>query len=111
MKIQVPHCLEMLANEPRWVGWRWEERKGRRTKPPRSVVGGIPNGYARNDKPSTWAPLMSVMPALTAGTVDGIGLQLLGLAGFAAVDLQDRGSVNSMILQIGFRQRCNQAAP
>ena len=73
MAIQIPHCLDFLTDEPRWVGWRWEERNGRRMKPPIRVTGGHAGGYARNDSPQTWALLGDVMTAIAEGAVDGVG--------------------------------------
>jgi putative DNA primase/helicase len=85
---RLPSCLDHLAQSARWVGWRWEERKGRRTKPPRDVRGGRNGGYADSRDPATWATLDEARAAQADG-LDGIGLQLLGLPGFAAVDLDD----------------------
>lgn len=86
---RLPHCLQFLADERRWVGWRWEDRKGRRTKPPVIVIGGRPGQYARNDNSSTWAPLVDAIAAAKTGKIDGIGLQLLDVKEFAAIDLDD----------------------
>lgn len=36
-------------SQPRWVGWRYENRAGKRIKPPRS-----PRGYASVTNPNTW---------------------------------------------------------
>jgi hypothetical protein len=88
--VGIPNCLNHLAEQRRWVGWRWEERERKKpTKPPRTVRGGRVNGYARNDDPVTWATLAEAEAARAAGEVEGIGLQLLGLEGFAALDLDD----------------------
>jgi hypothetical protein len=87
--MNAPSCLNHLAEQPRWVGWRWETVKGRRTKPPRTVLGGRANGHALNNDPTTWATLAEANAALAADGLDGVGLQLLDLEGFAAVDLDD----------------------
>ncbi|MDF2235767.1 phage/plasmid primase, P4 family [Albimonas sp. CAU 1670] len=95
----LPECLAFLAPERRWVGWRWETRKGRATKPPRRVGDGRDGGYAKNDDPSTWATLDEALAALDAGGLDGIGLQLLDLKGLAAIDLDDvRGAETGALL-------------
>lgn len=82
----VPACLRALADQPRWVGWRWETRKGKRTKPPRDVRGGRVGRHAHNDKPETWATLAEAETAFGSGDLDGVGLQLLDLEGYAALD-------------------------
>lgn len=84
--VSLPNCLSHLATEPRWVGWKWESRidkqgNAKRTKPPRQAGGA----YAHNDKPETWARLDMIDMARHG--FDGIGLQLLNLKGFAALDL------------------------
>jgi len=87
---RVPPCLEKLAEARRWVGWRWESRRGGKpSKPPLTVIGGQANGYAENNVPATWATLADATAAFDAGQVEGVGLQLLKLSGFAAIDLDD----------------------
>lgn len=85
----LPACLDGLAAARRWVGWRWEVRKGRPTKPPVKVLGGASSGFARNDRPGDWTTLAEAEQALAKGRLAGIGLQLLGLRGFCAIDLDD----------------------
>ena len=43
--------------------------------------------YARNDDPETWATLDEIEAARRSQRFDGVGLQLLDLKGFAALDL------------------------
>jgi len=83
----IPQSLVEIAPGNRWVVWTWEARKGKPTKPPRMVKMGRPVGYAHNDKPATWTSLQAAQEA--AQYADGIGLQLLGLEGFCALDLDD----------------------
>lgn len=85
--LPLPACLLDLAADPRWVGWRWETRPGaaKPTKPPRQVNGA----YAHNDKPETWSTAGEVAQVARARRFDGIGLQLLGLTSFAALDLDN----------------------
>ena len=85
----VPACLMPYADARRWVVWRWETRNGKRTKPPLSAVGGRVGGFARNDDSTTWATLDEALEAHTLGGCAGIGLQLLDLPGFAAIDLDN----------------------
>ncbi len=79
----LPACLARLMDQPRWVGWRWVVRKGKRTKPPFQTDGEM----AHNDKPETWATAAAVMEAAPRHNFEGLGLQLLNLRGFAALDL------------------------
>ena len=99
--ISVPSCLSHLAEENRWVAWKWESKPQspnkhspqtkppKHTKPPRKAFGGHVGGYASNNKPETWTNLAEALAAYETGQCDGIGLQLLGLPGFAAIDLDD----------------------
>lgn len=82
----LPDCLRHLAGERRWCVWRWEPgRNGRPTKPPRQPGGG----HARNNASETWTTLEEARAAVAAGSFEGVGLMLLGLPGFAALDLDD----------------------
>jgi hypothetical protein len=86
----IPGCLAPLAGQRRWVGWRWEARgSGKPTKPPRTVIGGRANGYAKNDDPATWATFDEAHAAQAAGGVEGVGLQILNLKRFVAIDLDN----------------------
>lgn len=71
-----------LTQAPRWVGWRWETRKGKPTKPPISPVDG---GYARNNDPSTWGSLEDARYIRDERGLAGIGIELGG--GLGGVDL------------------------
>lgn len=59
------------------------------TKPPIEVRGGRPGKLASCNDPTTWTHLSEAQTARASGRLDGIGLQLLKLKGFAAVDLDD----------------------
>jgi hypothetical protein len=90
----IPECLQGLRDEKRWVVWRYEERKNKNgelafTKPPLKAHGGTVGKYASNNDPNTWATLDEAIAAHATGRCDGVGLQLLGLEGFAAIDLDD----------------------
>ena len=77
--VGIPACLRPVEAKRRWCGWRWEQRGGKWDKPPRTVIGGRANGYAKSDDPDTWATFAEAKAALDAGGVAGIGLQLLNL--------------------------------
>ena len=55
--VAIPACLRPVEATRRWVGWRWEQRGDKWDKPPRIVIGGRANGYAKSDDPDTWATL------------------------------------------------------
>jgi putative DNA primase/helicase len=72
----------VLRQDPRWVGWRWEKdkRAGKRTKVPYAPGSGR---LARSNDPSTWG---SWVDARAMRGVDGVGYNLFGRAGLAALD-------------------------
>ncbi len=78
--IQPGSPFETLRQLRRWVGWRWETRKGKRTKPP--VAPGT-GRYASVSNPRTWG---SHEDALAMSGVDGIGFVLTDHPNLAAVD-------------------------
>lgn len=92
----IPQSLVKIASDDRWVVWKWQERNGKLTKPPFMVRHGRPCGYAQNNKPQTWTSLKAAQEA--AQYADGIGLQLLGLEGIAAVDLDDVRDADGVLL-------------
>lgn len=79
----LPACLSDLMTQPRWVGWKWVQRDGKPTKPPVRAGGG----FAHNNKPETWATYGEVEDVAERHGFSGVGLQLLDLKGFAALDL------------------------
>jgi len=86
----LPACLSDLMTEPRWVGWRWEDRRNKdgtvyRTKPPKQANGR----NAENDNPGTWSTYAVIEDAQPTQRFQGVGLQLLNLKGFAALDLDN----------------------
>jgi hypothetical protein len=68
-------ALDALAEQPRWVAWRIEDRNGKPTKIPYSPQGGM----AKADDPSTWG-LRTAAEARAAeianGKGGGVGIQL-----------------------------------
>ena len=73
--------FDTLHQLHRWVGWRWETRKGKPTKPPHAPGSGR---YASVSDPGTWG---SHEEALAMPGVDGIGIVLTGHPNIAACDL------------------------
>ena len=69
---------DFLRNIPQWVGWRWEYRDGKWTKPPINLKNG--DQHASSTDPSTWVvydTAISVYENLERGFhLDGIGLAI-----------------------------------
>ena len=82
---QIPAELRQL---PQWVGWRWEERDGKRTKPPYTADGLHP---ASCDDPSTWSTFEAVCAGIEAGKLSGAGFQVKDDQGILGVDLDHCG--------------------
>lgn len=70
-----PPALAPFATLQQWTPWRWAESNGRRTKVP----------DRRSNAPAEW---LDFAQAVAAGG-DGVGLELLHLSGFAAIDLDN----------------------
>jgi hypothetical protein len=92
--LAIPQCLAPYADHQRWVVWKWEDRidkngEVKKTKPPFRANGGRLGSYAHNDKPQTWATLPEAVQVAQRRQVQGVGLQLLNLTGFAAIDLDN----------------------
>ena len=69
-----------------WVCWRWEEREGKRTKPP---VNARTGGYASSTNRATWSAFTKAVATFEAGKADGIGFVFCEHCPFAGVDLDD----------------------
>jgi hypothetical protein len=86
---------EFLADKPaiaelteidRWVCWRYEQRKGKETKPPVQVDGR----YADSTDPNTWNTFDACyQAAFGKGKHDGIGFVLTNDDDIMAFDLDD----------------------
>ena len=77
------------AEHVRWVGWRyeWVEKPGKSgewTKVPYQLDG---DHKAANNRPREWSRYQDIWEQYQAGKFDGVGMMLLGLDGFAAIDL------------------------
>src|SRR5262245_48870671 len=95
--IVIPEALKPLAQERRWVVWRWVEVKGKdgqtkKTKPP--FRADAPHLHASSTDPSTWSPFEIAMDAYCRGDVDGIGFALAG-SEYGALDLDDSRNADS----------------
>ncbi|HRD68270.1 MAG TPA: hypothetical protein PKY50_19240 [Candidatus Competibacter sp.] len=44
-----------LRARPQWVCWRYEERNGKRTKPPIDAKSNGRLSYAKSNDPTTWS--------------------------------------------------------
>ncbi|MFY9800745.1 MAG: hypothetical protein WAK10_05810 [Methanoregula sp.] len=75
----IPPLLRRLN---RWVVWKYEERNGKKTKPPYvPTTGRIRNAMV--NIPGTWGSLEQAKKAFETGTYDGIGFVLgEGIIGF-----------------------------
>lgn len=79
-----PQCLSPLADERRFVVWRWEDTGAAKlTKVPYQVNGNP----AKSNDPTTWATAEEVFAVLQTGWYAGAGIELLNLTGIAALDL------------------------
>jgi hypothetical protein len=82
---KLPPALLPLAQQRRWVIWKWERRdNGRWTKPP--YQPRYYNEPAKSDDPATWGTYADAVLAFTSGHCDGIGFMLKG-SELGAIDL------------------------
>ncbi|HEX3002234.1 MAG TPA: hypothetical protein VHN82_07705 [Methanoregula sp.] len=75
MDILFDNIPEELIALDRWVVWRYEERNGKRTKPPYRPLPGK-NRHALVNIPSTWGSFSFAKEAFLDGGFDGIGFVL-----------------------------------
>lgn len=91
---------EALKERPQWVLWRYEERDGKKTKPPFQINGR----HASHSDPATWSSFASVLTAYHGGRWDGIGFMLSPDDPFAGVDLDhcisDGGEIEEWAAEI-----------
>ena len=75
---------ELAALGQRFVGWRWEDRNGKATKPPIAASGG----YADTTNPATWTDLGEAQEAARRDRLDGVGFVLdAARDGIVGIDL------------------------
>src|SRR5262245_27894901 len=85
--IIMPPALKPLAEQKRWVVWKWEPTEsGKLTKVP--YEGRTPSRKARTTKSTTWCDLKTAMLAYTGGKADGIGYVLTN-GDISAIDIDD----------------------
>ena len=109
--VSKPPTLEVRAkNIPaelmalhQFVVWSWEERDGRRTKPPRQPAN--PSRYAKSTDPSTWGTSAQALAAYEHGDVDGIGVALTNDDPYTGIDLDhvrdpDNGTIEPGAMDI-----------
>lgn len=70
-----------LKNGGLWCLWKYEDRKGKRTKPPYSPSGK----YANSSDPNTFTDFRTAYAAYQRGGFEGLGLGIFN--GFCAVDI------------------------
>jgi RecA-family ATPase len=88
----LPPALAPLTQQKRWVLWRWELRKNKKTgelkwtKPPLQPDGN----FASSSDPSTWSSYEEALDAAETINADGIGYMLLkDELHLSAADLDD----------------------
>jgi hypothetical protein len=84
--VGLPPALQPLASETRWVLWKYETVKGKKTKPPYQAQH--PNKHASSTNPKTWCDFNTALAAYQAGKAAGIGFCLYR-SSIAAFDLDD----------------------
>jgi hypothetical protein len=67
----LPAALQPLTQKPNWVGWRWEWRKDKYTKPP--FQPRDPAMFAKADDAGTWGTYAAALVAYQSTKVEGIG--------------------------------------
>jgi hypothetical protein len=70
----LPGALLPLTRQRIWVGWRWDWRNGRWSKPPFRVDN--PSRPAKVNDPTTWGTYEDALLAVAHGKADGIGVML-----------------------------------
>lgn len=92
-------ALDELAAYSQWVCWRWEERNGKRTKPPYNARTGT---LASSTDPATWSTFAEAVA--TGSRFDGVGFVVTDLDRFVGVDLDhcvdDEGRVAAWAMAI-----------
>ena len=79
----IPDDLKAL---PRWVGWKYESRKGKWAKPPFRCGGA---GKASVTDPAHWGTFAAALDAYRRRGWDGVGFVFAASDPFSGVDLDD----------------------
>jgi putative DNA primase/helicase len=76
------HIPDLLKGRDRWVVWKFEDRNGRKTKPPYVAATGRPR-HALVNVSKTWGSFAQAKAAFATGAYDGVGFVLGdGIIGF-----------------------------
>lgn len=88
-----------LRSNGRFCCWRYEERKGKRTKVPYNPRTG---GKAQSTNPDTFTPLPAALEAMQRGGYDGIGVGIFGALGAIDIDhcIDENGELSAMALDV-----------
>lgn len=73
-----------LTTQPRWLGWRYQWRDSKWTKPPVAVMTG---GLGKSTEAATWCAFAEALAGMDRRHLDGIGF-VLG-DGWAGVDFDE----------------------
>lgn len=84
ISVSIPAELRRL---PQWVCWRYEERKGQRTKAPIDAKSNGKLLHAKSNDPATWADFDTAAVAAQRLNLEGIGLALSESDGLTGLDL------------------------
>ena len=76
-----------LRNLDQWVGWHFEDRDGKPTKPPIQAKSNGKLIYARSNDPTTWADFNTAVAAVERLNLAGQGLCLSESDGLTGLDL------------------------
>lgn len=82
MTTAIQPALDELAMYSQWVGWSWEERHGKRTKPPYNTRTGT---LASSTDSTTWSTFADAVAARSR--FDGVGFVVTPEDPFCGVDL------------------------
>jgi len=83
MKVNIDNVPDDLKPYDQFVNWKWEERNGKRTKPPYDPKTG---NRASHSDPSTWGTFIQAVKGLDNG-FDGIGFVFTESDPFCGIDL------------------------
>ena len=86
MDVKISSIPMELRQQPKWICWKWEERKGKMTKP---LYNFKTNQYAKSNDPTTWGDFMSAYKAYKTGKYDGVGFVLTEDDNYAGIDWDD----------------------
>ena len=70
-----------------WVCWRYEDRNGKRTKPPIDAKSNGKLLYAKSNNPETWSDFDTAVATAARLNLEGIGLALAESDGLTGLDL------------------------